>query len=104
MNDKHTPTPWHGSDILDDDRYGIVDSNNNIIIGTSGSVRRKQDIKFIVRAVNSHEELLTAAKQAYETLCAGFIEVQFASQNRQITYAKDELERAIAKAEGEINV
>lgn len=62
---KHTPTPWYASDILDNDCFGIVTADNEIIIGTSGNIRREADVRFIVRAVNSHEELLATLKQEH---------------------------------------
>jgi len=58
----HTQTPWH--------YYS----------------QNKEDIAFVVRAVNAHEELVQAAKYALQ-----FVEVSDARQR---------LDQAIAKAEG----
>jgi len=54
----------------------------------------KADAAFIVRAVNCHEELLQAAKDALEAMGFG------PSNKKHLHDIENQLEQAIAKAEG----
>lgn len=88
---KHTPTPW--SIIDSDGPYSTIRSPEDVRICASST----ENAAFIVRAVNSHDELLEAAKRLLE-----FINTDF----RVHTYEGSSMEaivnltRAIAKAEG----
>lgn len=85
----HTPTPWKQSEI---DPAHIIDAEGFTITWVeSASGMDETNAKFIVRAVNSHKELLDAAKRTL--LC---LEDQVEGQHT----TKDALRRAIAKAEG----
>lgn len=60
---KHTPTPWKM-----DDKNGILSKNGTIIAKTK-TINRNNDPawanqEFIVRAANSHYDLLKACKEA----------------------------------------
>lgn len=59
MNPKHTPTPWNTPAVT------INDASKKIIaICTDRSnEENKANAAFIVRAVNSHDELLSALQQ-----------------------------------------
>lgn len=92
---KHTPTPWKASlrfqNNLPND-YVITDGKwGGIAIASSDN---EANAAFIVRAVNSHEELLTALKIAVFELS-----VKSGDKNR-IKNAVDRAKQAIIKAEG----
>jgi hypothetical protein len=91
-NAKHTPTPWnYGPSIRKEDFTDIISKDDERLIF---SVRDNANAVFIVRAVNSHEALLEACKEAI-TLCVAY---QFKAKVFQNTL--DVLEKAIAKTEG----
>lgn len=71
MNTQHTPTPWHILSIPD------ARELHPLVSLMSGEGRREcvvcnscapEDAHFIVRAVNSHERLIEACKDALENL------------------------------------
>ena len=82
---EHYPTPW----FIDEDENGdriIVDSlEGGLIIARQPN---EANAAFIVRAVNSHEELLEAMKNCLEY------------DNKEII--KDTLREAISRAEGDL--
>lgn len=103
----HTPTPWE----LGADGRGIMADNQKLILhvkntgpehaGKPGHVSVRESLAnaaFIVRAVNSHDELLEAAKNARNVLAA--LAVGDLKQVRADSSALLALRSAIAKAEG----
>jgi hypothetical protein len=63
----HSPTPWkRGTDGL------IYDANNEYVTDTCGTSLPEGEAnqKLIIRAVNSHDELLAACKQMIEAMAA----------------------------------
>ena len=96
MATKHTKTPW----VLAEDGYHIYSPNRgrkyNIIgeIGHGGGVQisliDKANAEFIVRAVNSHDDLLTTIQE-----CLAFIE-----NNGPLPSCAKRAARVIAKAKG----
>lgn len=58
----HTPTPWKT------DGRSIFQPGGSVIAGT---VEKSQNAAFIVRAVNAHDEMLTALKFAEKHLPMG---------------------------------
>lgn len=100
---KHTPAPWHYYEHSHDLKFVVGDATTAIAhICPSG--RRKLDeanAAFIVRAVNSHEELLAALynlKTWIEADAKGYCakELRAVSLERHLAVAR----AAIAKAEG----
>lgn len=96
----HTPTPWHRN-VSPAHKYPIyADKNGNpegrdwihIAAVLPGNPNEEADLDFIVRAVNSHEELLAAAKNA-----VSYIEGDKKQWPDEIDL---QLRKAIAKAEG----
>lgn len=101
---KHTPTPWavKGYKIQDGgwlyDIHSIafdepMDARNKI--ATMTSLQGGENAGFIVRAVNSHEELLRAAKQMF-----GYLQSLDPGMPFEDWAATQGVEKAIAKAEG----
>lgn len=62
----HTPTPWS---YADDGFYGcIIASNGEPLFGgepSEGRIENNEDTKFVLRAVNSHDELVKAVKELF---------------------------------------
>lgn len=61
---KHTPTPWHvvnGTQIRDEMMPFDKDESCTALIATAAS---EHDSEFIVRACNSHDQLVAALKDA----------------------------------------
>ena len=89
---KHTPTlPWkeHGLKL-----GGILDSSGNTIataISLNNEREAEEIAKFIIHAVNSHDELLEAAKGVFNT--SGYVPHGYCS------CALCSLRKAIKKAE-----
>lgn len=70
MNEtKHTPTPWFVSQYLDDGRWGIVKGDGEIVIGLAERLT-EANARFIVTAVNAHDDLVAAVKAMEEHLSA----------------------------------
>lgn len=67
---KHTPTPWSINTVDDYASYGKPTHMEIIHDGKYNKcfVFDKEDAEFIVRAVNSHEELLEAAKDMMKVI------------------------------------
>ncbi len=61
MDAKHTPTPWIVGRKAD---YWDVKQKNGFLESEVATCLRKESAAFIVRAVNSHEALLTNLKAA----------------------------------------
>jgi hypothetical protein len=59
---KHTPTPWNGSN----DIWSINSTQRVAQAFGLDVIERKANADFIVRAVNSHEELLAACKASLQ--------------------------------------
>lgn len=79
---QHTPTPWHTSHIenpnADGEKFPLlrICADQQVICETFEVLPRHNDranFAFIVRAVNSHEALLKAAKKAMSDYYAGGI-------------------------------
>lgn len=63
---KHTPTPWHvvnGTQIRDELMPFDKDESCTALIATAGS---EHDSEFIVRACNSHDQLVASLKEMTE--------------------------------------
>lgn len=89
----HTPTPWSLNRAEGGAIWNIGDSENDIALcmqiqgdDIKQSIR-SANAAFIVRAVNSHEELLSIIKRELEM---------------EGSVSESEMKRAIAKAEGRI--
>lgn len=100
---EHTPTPWlvdtldktgYMRIVQDDKRFFEVKDLNPLV----GLIGNSNDAAFIVRAVNAHEELLQAAKNACNVL-AGLITGDL-KEIRADSPALQQLRSVIAKAEG----
>lgn len=91
---KHTPTPW----TYDKESVEVRDVNG--IILAKIALGQHSAIQKMVNAVNSHDELLEAAKEAAETI-RGIISSCFLGKYEEIILQDSyRLEKAIAKAEG----
>ncbi len=102
---KHTPTPWSvdgiGTNIIgpkEDRRYiaetcTLMDDNGH----THNDDHSKEDAAYIVRAVNSHEELLQALKDLANEICLGKLSVR---KDFSLINAHASALKAIFKAEG----
>lgn len=73
-NAAHTPTPWHvvnGNQIKDELMPFDRDERDTVLIATTGpraeSELAKSNAAFIVRAVNSHEQLVTALRDLFDS-------------------------------------
>lgn len=86
---QHTPTPWHLKTSFKNElpHYSLEGSLNRTI---ASDILGKENVEFIVRAVNSHEALLKAAKQALAEL----------ERYKEGTDERYALRSAIAQAEG----
>lgn len=85
-----TPTPW---DFVENaDGTFTLESAKNM--ESLGIIRKEEDAIFIDHAVNCHEELLQAAKNAGNVLAA------LINGDLSIRHALALLRKAIAKAEG----
>ena len=105
MSDKHTPTPWR---VLHSGYPHVVvvtekwDSEDGVLICYPGRHTSAADpevqanAEFIVRACNSHEELLAAARSASLELTT--VGIGHGHTHSQDVVAR--LQAAIAKAEG----
>jgi len=105
---EHTPTPWivthqTGSDFS----FDIVSPQEprGIIVGSTGSCmdvnsRSGADAAFIVRAVNSHEALLEAAKRIIDSINEEQRNNGLVGYTEGFVIAFDDLQKAIAQAEG----
>lgn len=89
---KHTPTPWEFTDNPND---SCCWSHHIQTVDTGiADVRSEEDASFIVKAVNSHEALLEAAKAAVFS-----IRMDGPKQPAWIQLM-DDIERVISMAEG----
>jgi len=94
MSKEHTPTPW----LAGCDGYVIrvrPGTTNEVI----AEVNTIANAEFIVRAVNSHDALLEAAKGAASYLAAL---PQYPDRGVDVPKIRFELNRAIALAEGKV--
>jgi CO dehydrogenase/acetyl-CoA synthase epsilon subunit len=90
---QHTKKPWR----LGDAGYTIFGpKTENPLPTVVAKVFHKENATFIVRAVNSHEELLEAAKMAFKLLEKMPVTNTRSKENETYGY----LANAIAKAEG----
>ena len=94
---QHTPTPWHQ---VDNTGALVIDLNGNVMAHCAVQdelpmTERQANAAFIVRAVNSHEELIEALKEVTEWLAASCT----TSDGAQ-TEAIKQANSAIARAEG----
>lgn len=88
---KHTPTPWKVDDyVMSGEKYRVFSPADPVAVA---SVAGKANAEFIVRAVNSHDELVEAIKNAIDSLPDHV--------GPRIAQVKKELSEALAKAEGE---
>lgn len=101
---KHTPTPWKigldetFSPAKWDIGFNSIENGEQAGVGYAKVAARcytKEDAAFIVRAVNSHEALLDAAKRAEKFISEEFPHLKGAAYNML-----GELRDAIAEAEG----
>ncbi len=95
---KHTPTPWHvgikqaGIIVYDEKGWAICDCK---VFHGEESGEPKENAAFIVKAVNSHEALLRAAKHALQ-----FLDEQSKENPSYAQTSKGWLREAIQQAEG----
>lgn len=102
MNAKHTPTPWQaeGYRVIKQMREEPYEAD--LIIASTGNSTTEaiENAAFIVRACNSHQELLLACKKAESTL----IEIKEFLSVLGASYLTDGalqfLSSSISKAEG----
>lgn len=96
----HTPTPWNVSAIQK--RTQIVDNAQNGIWRFVAETRTPEDAELIVRAVNSHEDLLEVAKRTKAFLLNGAPVEGDPTVGMRIDEAAlyQQIKEAIAKAEG----
>ena len=98
----HTPTPWELSEkenfmgsweILDGDNSDNTIAMTSYRLGTTDEEKQKANAEFIVRACNSHDELVKALKEiaSYSPHCC---------EDCPCDYLRQVAEEAIAKAEG----
>lgn len=85
---KHSPLPWHDGDI---DGDMIFEKGGGYV----ASVLREMDARFILRAVNCHEDLLAGLKDLVEEAREDF-------DNHGLVESFENARAAIAKAEGRI--
>lgn len=91
----HSPLPWtvkHGRELFSADGIAIANIGEGILGG--GEPQFREDADFIARAVNSHEELLLAAKIARE-----MIHQELCDKGSNVMACLS-LNKAISKAEG----
>lgn len=62
MNEAHSPLPWIPSQYADTYDWGILNQQNEIMVGISSRITRER-AEFICRAVNTHAALVEALKQ-----------------------------------------
>ena len=96
---KHTSGPWHASQYLDDDRWGVISSDNQVIvrIPLQGVGLRKEDATLIASA----PDLLAAAEAAVYCLSPLVSEESLAGQWKPVDKLYRQLTTAIAQAKGE---
>lgn len=93
----HTPTPWNGDQFTMPETIRIASIDGKSIAGLAQSVKNKANAEFIVRAVNSHEELLEASQGLLNALQARLMRTGCNGPEESAIKA---LKQAIAKAEG----
>lgn len=89
---RHTPTPWKFTPIESWGNMAVLsisDADGKEVVHNTTSVKTAE---LIVRAVNSHEELISALKQALE----------YVKEQGQKPYFIRHAESIIAKATGEV--
>jgi len=97
--DKHTPTPWKLSLPDGDSRFVASIQIGDKSLNDREQVLSNADAAFIVRAVNAHQELLDAAKEALEKLEL-IDQINFDETGEEMPSPETEqLRQAIAKAE-----
>jgi hypothetical protein len=107
--DKHTPTPWQYQWVrwMNDVDLKIVDHKTGRVLAILNKPtpfltvdEQEANAEFIVRAVNAHDELVAALKQA-------LTDIEFycerAEENPDTDTTAIELRRVLAKAEGSKN-
>lgn len=68
---KHTPTPWHYAPDLSNHGTQLIYGLDNYLVVDAGRINKRNleetrlNAEFIVRAVNSHEELLRCLKEVH---------------------------------------
>lgn len=68
---KHTPTPWHGECTISGDVVIHTENREELFILQNGSCsENKATAAFIVRACNSHDELVKALETARDFIGA----------------------------------
>lgn len=97
---QHTPTPWtlnSGYNKIGMPVFEIKDSEGfNLLVIRGGMIPTPRDSEFIMRAVNSHEALLEAARLAFSRLSPkSDVKKDYAGH-----VAMAALSKAIAQAEG----
>lgn len=88
MSKEHTPTPWRIAG------KGTIRAGDGWI-GTLNWRNRDANAEFLVRAVNSHEDLVEALKG-----CRGLVRALTGADDDIANAAIREADAAIAKAEG----
>lgn len=91
---KHTPTPWTIHKIS-----GAIMSSRGELIINPVNKNYEDNLSFIVRACNSHEELLKACKDACDAIASEYCSHgNLCGPNNDKCYAQKQW-KAIAKAE-----
>jgi len=86
MTTKHSPLPWKRSG------HQIIDANGNLVVDFALGIGWIADADDVIRAVNSHADLLAACKAAMQTFSA--------KCEGQHSWPKEQLRTAIERAEG----
>ena len=104
LKPQHTPTPWNV--IEDENTYEvIIDSKKGVIAKTLLNhmelIQAERNAKFIVRAVNSHEELVTLLKSIRgHLLNATSLTDEEGCATPTLEALESLIDKALAKAEG----
>lgn len=107
MSDKHTPTPWEVA-VIDsgDTAYGIYGPNGEVIadIPTMAHCVEDADARYLVRAVNAHDALVSTLREARD-MAYGLARAAAKDVSTDVRVIAAEMERrfdaAIKLAEGE---
>lgn len=93
----HTPTPWRTE-------WGYVGNTRRLFVAADGMdgllPSFEEDAAFIVRAVNSHDELLAACERVMACVLSMTRDLSFLGPQMEETGVINDIRAAIAKAKG----
>jgi hypothetical protein len=94
---KHTPTPWFAYQSLSENTWTVQYSGGWIarVLDVEPHRHGQANAEFIVRACNSHEDLLEALKLAHDHLAVTHIDID-GSKTKELL----QIEAALDRAEG----